>query len=134
MDKDVVHVYNRIPLVLFYDWNSAICGNMDATRVYHIKWSKSENERQKPYDTTYMWNLKYDTDEPIYERETDSNIENRLVIAKGEGVGGGLEWEVGLSRCKLLHMEWMNSKVLLYSTERTTCSILWLTIMKKNIF
>ena len=38
------------------------------------------------------------------------------MIAKGEGVdGGGLEWEVGVSRYKLLYMEWMNNKVLLYS-------------------
>ena len=44
------------------------------------------------------------------------DIENRLVVAKGEGVGGGLEWEVGLSRCKLLYTEWINNKVLLYST------------------
>ena len=27
-----------------------------------------------------------------------------------------MEWEVGVSRCKLLYTEWMN-KVLLYSTE-----------------
>ena len=33
------------------------------------KWSKSE--RQIPYDTAYMWSLKYGTDEPIYETETD---------------------------------------------------------------
>ena len=32
--------------------------------------SKSERERQLPYDITYMWNLKYDTNEPIYETET----------------------------------------------------------------
>ena len=44
------------------------------------------------------------------------DIENRLVVAKGEGVGGGMEWEVGVSRCNLLYMEWIN-KVLLYSTE-----------------
>ena len=25
-----------------------------------------------PYDITYMWNLKYDTNELIYETETDS--------------------------------------------------------------
>ena len=31
-----------------------------------------------------MWNLKYDTNELIYETETD--IENRLVVAKGEGI------------------------------------------------
>ena len=41
---------------------------------------------------------------------------NRLVVAKGEGVGGGMEWEVGVSRCQLLHIGWINNKVLLYST------------------
>ena len=44
------------------------------------------------------------------------DIENRLVVAKGNGVGGRMEWEVGVSRCKLLYTEWIN-KVLLYSTE-----------------
>ena len=28
-----------------------------------------------------------------------------------------MEWEVGVSRYKLLYMEWMNNKVLLYSRE-----------------
>ena len=28
-----------------------------------------------------------------------TDIENRLVVAKGEGVGRGIEWEVGVSRC-----------------------------------
>ena len=27
-----------------------------------------------------------------------------------------MEWEVGVSRCKLLYTEWINNKVLLYST------------------
>ena len=31
-----------------------------------------ERGRQIPYDITYVWNLKYDTNEPIYETETDS--------------------------------------------------------------
>ena len=34
--------------------------------------SKSERERQIPYDITYMQNLKYDANEPIYETETES--------------------------------------------------------------
>ena len=34
--------------------------------------SKSDRERQIPYNITYMWNLKYDTNEPIYETETES--------------------------------------------------------------
>ena len=41
-------------------------------------------KRQIPYNITYVWNLKYDTDELIYETETDSKTENRLVAAKGE--------------------------------------------------
>ena len=44
----------------------------NATRDYHTEWSQSERERQTPYDITYMWNLKYDTNELIYKIETDS--------------------------------------------------------------
>ena len=50
---------------------------------------KSERERQIPYEITYMWNLKCDTNEPIFETETDStDVENRLVVAEE-----GWEWE-----------------------------------------
>ena len=59
-----------------------------------------------------MWNLKYDTNELNYETNRLPDTENRLVVAKG---GGGREWEAGVSRCKLLDMEWIN-EVLLYST------------------
>ena len=45
---------------------------MGEPRDYHTKQSKSERERQIPYDFTYMCSLKYDTNEPIYEAETDS--------------------------------------------------------------
>ena len=40
----------------------------------------------------------------------------QTVGCQGEGVGGGMEWEVGVSRCKLLYIGWINNKVLLYST------------------
>ena len=39
------------------------------------------------------------------------------MVAKGEELGGGMEWELGVSRCRLLYMEWINNKVLPYSTE-----------------
>ena len=32
---------------------------------------KSEREIQIPYDIIYMWNIKYDTNERIYETETE---------------------------------------------------------------
>ena len=31
----------------------------------------SKKKRQIPYDITYIWTLKYHTDEPIYKTETD---------------------------------------------------------------
>ena len=34
----------------------------------------SQKERQIPYDITYTWNLKYDTNETIYETETESRM------------------------------------------------------------
>ena len=65
-----------------------------------------------------MWNLKYNTNEPICETETDSkDIQNRLVVAKGEEGGGRMDWEFGISRCKLVYIGWINNKVLLYSAE-----------------
>ena len=44
------------------------------------------------------------------------NIENRFVVAKGEENGGGVDREFEISRSKLLNVEWINKKVLLYST------------------
>ena len=45
--------------------NNAFCSNVDVTRESHTKSSKSVRERQIPYNITYMWNLKYGTNEPI---------------------------------------------------------------------
>ena len=68
----------------------ATYSNMDRSGDYHTKWSKSERERQIPYGVTYMWNLKYDTNQLIYKTETDSDRENKRMVTKGErGMGEG---------------------------------------------
>ena len=60
--------------------------------------NKSERERQILYDITYTWNLKYDTSELIYETETRfTDKENRLVVAKGDGVRGEMRWDLELA-------------------------------------
>ena len=46
----------------------------------------SQRERQISY-ITYMWYLKYDTDEFIYKTETDSDIENKFMVIRGKGRG-----------------------------------------------
>ena len=65
-----------------------------------------------------MWNLKYGTNELIYETETDSQAQRTdLCLSRGRVGWGGMDWEFGVSRCKLLHIKWINNKVLLYSTD-----------------
>ena len=52
--------------------NNPICIYMNGPRHYHTKQNKLEKDRHMPYDITYMWNLKYDTNELKYKTETDS--------------------------------------------------------------
>ena len=51
---------------------------------------KSERERQIPYAITYMYNLKYDTNEPTYKVETDSQTQRTdLWLSRGKETGEG---------------------------------------------
>ena len=45
------------------------------------------------------------------------DMESRLVVTSGDGVGSGMDWELRVDRCKLLHLQWISNGVLLYSTE-----------------
>ena len=40
-------------------------------------------------------------------KQKRTQTENKLVVAKGEGVGGGMKWEFVVSRCKLLYITWI---------------------------
>ena len=64
-----------------------MCSNMDGQSNYHTQQSKSERERQIPYDTIYMWNPKYDTNELIYKRESGTDIETKFIATKWERGG-----------------------------------------------
>ena len=60
---------------------------MDGPRDFTKK-SKSERERQIPYDITYIWNLKYNTNEHIYKTNKLTDIKNRLAVARKEARTG----------------------------------------------
>ena len=73
------------------------------------------------YDITYMWNLKHDTNE---QNRIDSGTwRTNLWFATSEAGGGGMDWEFGVGRCKLLHLKWINNEVLLYSTGNSIQSL-----------
>ena len=70
--EEVVHIYSGILFrkneIMQY---AATWMQLEIKRLL-IKWSESETERQIPYDVTYMRTLNYDTNEPIYCRDTES--------------------------------------------------------------
>ena len=67
------------------------------TNEVKLEKAKSERERQIPYDITYMWNLKYGTNEPPYRTETNSwTWRTNLWLLRGRG----REWD-GLGVCGL---------------------------------
>ena len=61
-----------------------------------------------------MQNLEYDTKEPIYKTETDSQRTDFWLPRGSEGEG----WTVslGLVDANDLYLKWINNKVLIYST------------------
>ena len=62
---------------------------MDECRDDHTKWNKLKGTNT--IYITYMWNLKYDTNELIYKTETDSQTWNtNLKLLKGKEDGTGI--------------------------------------------
>ena len=57
----------------------------------------------------------------LKNRDRLTDIENRLVVAKGEGEGVGRMGVWGY-RYKLLHLDWISKEVLLHSTGNYTQS------------
>ena len=111
----MVHIHNGMLLSHKKEWNNAICSNMDATRDSHTKWSTSERKRKTPYDINLyveskIWH-KY-----LQNRKRLTDIENRYVVVKGAVGGREIDWDLRVSRCKLLHLEWISNEVLLHST------------------
>ena len=74
------------------EWNT-ICRNTDGPREYHIKWIKSEKERQTPCDIAYVWNLKYDRNE---QKQTHRHREQTHGCQEGS-VRGGWIGSLGLT-------------------------------------
>ena len=58
---------------------------MNGTSDSYTKLSRPETKRQIPYDVTYLWNLKYGTDDPIKKQKQIMAKESRLGVSRQEG-------------------------------------------------
>ena len=91
----MVYIHNGILLNHKKEQNNAIRSNMGGTRDSQAKWSKSERERQIPYDITYIWNLIYGTKEPFHGKENHGHGEQTYGY-QGGGEGSGVIGEIGV--------------------------------------
>ena len=76
----------------------------------------SQKEKDKYHIHLYMESKIWHKLTYLWNRNRLTDIQNRLVVAKGDGGRGGKDWEFGISRGKLLYIQWINNKVLLYGT------------------
>ena len=93
--------------------------HMDLEGIMLSEISQTENGKYCMSLVTCMWNLKYDTNKPICETETDSQTQRAdLWLPRGKEGSRRTGWQFGVGRCKLLHIliEWISNKILPYST------------------
>ena len=48
--------------------------------------------------------------------EKKHGLEEQTCGCQGGMSGSGMDWESGVKRYKLLHLEWISNKILLYNT------------------
>ena len=90
--------------------NNAICKNMDGPKGYHTKWSR------KKKTSTICYHLYVESKilhKWTYIQKRNRFIEKTLMVAKEDGGGGQVNWKVGVSKCKLLYIEWIHNKAYL---------------------
>ena len=65
---------------------------------------ESQKEKDKYNMISHILNLTYSTNEPFHRKETHG-LGEQICGCQGEGGGSGMDWESGVNRCKLLHLE-----------------------------
>ena len=72
-----IHTHNRILLLhsAIQWWNLGICNSVDRTWGYHVKWNKSDREKQTLYNFTPMWNIKNFKNKWINQTKANTQIQ-----------------------------------------------------------
>ena len=97
------YIYTMEYLLLIHkkEHINAMYSNTDTTTDDQ---TKSEGERQTWYHLYVEYKI-WDKWTYLQNRDRLMDINNRLVVAKGEGAGEGMDWKVAVSRWTLLYRE-----------------------------
>ena len=75
-----------------------------------------QKEKDKHHMISRIWNLIYGTNETFHRIETHG-LGEQTSGCRGYKGGSRMDWEFGVNRCKLLHLEWISNEILLNSIE-----------------
>ena len=85
MDKeDIVHIYMEYYSAIKKQWNNVICTKTHGPRDCLLS---EVSQRKTSYNITYMCNLKNVTNEPIYNPEIVTDVENKFMVMVGRRKG-----------------------------------------------
>ena len=64
------------------------------------------------------------------------DLEAWIYSCQGEGGGSGMDWELGVDRCRLLPLEWMSNEMLLWSAGNSVWSLVVEhdNVRKQNVY
>ena len=73
------------------------------------------SEKLIPYDIAYMWNLKIMIQINLFTKQNRlRDLENELLVTRGEGWDGGMDWEFGTDMYMLLYLKQNTNKDVKY--------------------
>ena len=94
--KKMWYIYTMDYSAIKKERNNAICSYMDGPREYHTKWSQKENNKYHMI-SLICGTIKWHKWTYLRNRNRLTDIENRLVVAKGEREGEGWIGRLGLA-------------------------------------
>ena len=77
------------------------------------EWSKRKRKTNTTLYHLYVESKIWHKQTYLQNRNRLTDIENTPVVVMGVGRGSEMDWEFEVSRCKLLHLEWMSNETLL---------------------
>ena len=105
-------------ITVFFSWNLYnIAHQLYFNFLKKKRWSKSEG--QISYNTGYMWNFKKMAQIYVQNKNSVTDVENKLKVARGWS-RWRINWETGIDIYTLLYTKWITNKDSLYSTENST--------------
>ena len=122
----MVHIHNGLLLSHKKDTLTPFAATWMQLEILIL--NKPERKRQTPYDITYLWNLKYGTDDPIYKTETNHSSEEQTCDSQGRGervgwMGSSRFWD---ANCYIWN-GWAVGPYSIAQGTKTVCD--WVTLL-----